>query len=79
MAATFLDLLTRPDTLARAREEFERRTEGGVGGRRWSAPLLPADFAPPVDLPWPEYVRTERGEEWWLPTPNAGFGTQLTS
>jgi aminobenzoyl-glutamate utilization protein B len=78
MAATFIDLLTRPDTLARAREEFEQRTEGGVGGRRWSAPLLPADFAPPVDLPWPEYVHTERGEEWWLPTPTAGFGSPLT-
>ncbi|MBO0708546.1 MAG: amidohydrolase [Candidatus Dormibacteraeota bacterium] len=78
MAATFVDLLTRPEALARAREEFERRTEGGVGGRRWSGPLLPADFAPPVDLPWPEYVRTERGEEWWLPTPAAGFGSLLT-
>ena len=78
MAATFVDLLTQPDSLARARDEFERRTDGGVGGRRWSAPLLPADFAPPVDLPWPEYVRTERGEEWWLPTPTAGFGSVLT-
>jgi aminobenzoyl-glutamate utilization protein B len=22
-----------------------------------------------VDLRWPEYVQTPRGEEWWIPTP----------
>jgi aminobenzoyl-glutamate utilization protein B len=33
------------------------------------APLLPRDFQPPIDLRWPEYVTTERGEEWWIPTP----------
>lgn len=78
LAATFIDLLTRPETLAAARAEFESRTAGGVGGGRWSPPLLPAGFAAPVDLPWPEYVRTERGEEWSLPTPTAGFGSLLT-
>jgi aminobenzoyl-glutamate utilization protein B len=38
------------------------------------APLLPEDFAPPVDLRWPEYIRTARGEEWWIPTPASGLG-----
>jgi len=43
-------------------------------GRELLTPLLPKDFAPPVDLRWPEYVRTTRGEEWWIPTPAAGSG-----
>ncbi len=72
IAATILDLVTAPDELARARAEFDERTGGGVGGEKWVAPLLPNDFAPPVDLRWPEYVTTARGEEWWLPTPHEG-------
>ena len=38
--------------------------------------LLPADFAPPVDLPWPEYVTTARGYEWVLPA-MANVGERL--
>jgi aminobenzoyl-glutamate utilization protein B len=72
IAATLVDLLLQPDELAKARAEFEDRTGGGVGGSRWVAPLLPPDFAPPVDLRWPEYVVTPRGEEWWIPTPHGG-------
>ncbi|MDA8051839.1 MAG: amidohydrolase [Rhodospirillales bacterium] len=75
IAVTFLDLATRPEVLAAARAEFFARTGGGVGGTQWCAPLLPHDFAPPVDLRWPEYVRAARGEEWWLPTPAEGSGT----
>ena len=52
-----------------AQAEFKERTGGGVGGTNWVAPLLPSDFPPPVDLRWPEYVQTPRGEEWWIPTP----------
>jgi aminobenzoyl-glutamate utilization protein B len=37
-------------------------------------PLLPKDFQLPVDLRWPEYVQTARGEEWWIPTPATGSG-----
>jgi len=69
IAGTFLDLLTVPDELVRAQSEFRERTGGGVGGSAWVAPLLPADFAAPVDLRWPEYIQTVRGEEWWIPTP----------
>ena len=47
---------------------------GGVGGTKWMAPLLPKDFPPPVDLRWPEYIQTARGEEWWIPTPATGSG-----
>ncbi|MEO1192295.1 MAG: amidohydrolase [Pseudomonadota bacterium] len=68
IATTALDLLTEPEALAAARAEFEERTGGGIGGNKWVAPLLPADFAPPIAAPWPEYVETPRGREWCLPT-----------
>lgn len=74
MALTLLDLATQPDVLAAAQAEFRARTGGGVGGTKWVGPLLPADFSPPVDLRWPEYVQTARGEEWCIPTPSEGNG-----
>ncbi len=77
IAATLVELLTDPDALARCRAEFEERTGGGVGGDKWVGPLLPADFAPPHDLPWPGYVTTPRGEEWYLPTPTPGASGPL--
>jgi aminobenzoyl-glutamate utilization protein B len=67
LSATLIDLLTSPDLLRRATEEFEERTGGGRGGSRWLAPLLPANAQPPHDLRWPEYVTTARGEEWCIP------------
>lgn len=69
IGATLVDLLTQPAELAKAKAEFDERTGGGVGGTKWVAPLLPRDFPPPIDLRWPEYVTTPRGEEWWIPTP----------
>ena len=77
IAGTLLDLVTRPEELRHAQAEFRQRTGGGVGGSEWVAPLLPKDFPPPVDLRWPEYVETVRGEEWWIPTPGAGVGERL--
>ncbi|APT59417.1 peptidase M20 [Roseomonas gilardii] len=74
MALTLLDLAGRPDLLEAAQAEFRERTGGGVGGSRWVGPLLPPDLDPPVDLRWPEYVATARGEEWCFPTPHAGTG-----
>jgi aminobenzoyl-glutamate utilization protein B len=74
IAATMIDLLTQPDKLSRAQQEFRERTGGGVGGDKWVAPLLPSDFDPPIDLRWPEYIQTVRGEEWCLPTPAVGSG-----
>ena len=67
IGATLLDVLTQPSLLAAARREFEERTGGGVGGTRWLAPLLPADFKVPHRYRWPEYVTTARGEEWTIP------------
>jgi aminobenzoyl-glutamate utilization protein B len=79
IAPGLLDLLTRPDLLELARDEFRSRTGGGVGGTDWVRPLLPSDFAAPVDLRWPEYITTARGEEWWLPTPadSSGAGERI--
>jgi len=77
IAGTILDLLEHPAELAKAKAEFEQRTGGGVGGAKWVAPLLPEDFFPPIDLRWPEYVSTPRGEEWWLPTPNPDARTRI--
>lgn len=77
IGATFIDLLLRPEVLEAAKAEFDERTGGGIGGDKWVAPLLPPDFQAPVDLPWPEYINTVRGEEWWLPN-IVGFGERLT-
>lgn len=67
IGASIVDLIIHPDDLASAKQEFVERTGGGVGGSKWVAPLLPKDFYPPIDLPWPEYVTTARGTEWSLP------------
>jgi aminobenzoyl-glutamate utilization protein B len=74
MALTLVDLATQPATLSAAQAEFRERTGGGVGGTQWVARLLPRDFVPPVDLLWPEYVTTARGDEWCIPTPESGTG-----
>ena len=67
IGATAIDLLTRPEELQKARDEFNERTGGGIGGSKWVPPLLPVDFDPPVGFHWPEYVSTPRGEEWYVP------------
>jgi aminobenzoyl-glutamate utilization protein B len=77
IAATLLDLLTQPEGLARAKAEFEERTGGGIGGSKWVGPLFDADIIPPIDLRWPEYVTTPRGEEWTSPTPIPGAMQKL--
>lgn len=66
IGATIVDLLTDPAALAAARDEFDERTGGGVGGTAWMPPLC--DYPPPIDHPWPEYVHTARGRGWWIPT-----------
>jgi aminobenzoyl-glutamate utilization protein B len=67
IGGTIVDLLTRPDLRQAAQDEFRQRTGGGIGGKEWVPPLLSADFRPPIDYRWPEYVTTPRGEEWWIP------------
>ncbi len=63
IAATLLEVLTDGAVRDAARREFAERT----GGERRIEPLLPRDFAPPIDYRWPEYVDTARGHEWWIP------------
>jgi aminobenzoyl-glutamate utilization protein B len=77
LALTALDLIEDPALLAKCQAEFKERTGGGIGGDRWVAPLLPPDFQSPHDLPWPQYVTTPNGEEWWMPQPTGGLGTEL--
>jgi len=77
IAATILDLIQQPDQLARCQAEFTERTGGGIGGDKWVGPLMPADIIPPIDLAWPEYITTERGTEWVLPTPIPGAAQKL--
>ena len=48
VGGTIIDLMTRPDLLAAAKDEWRERTGGGVGGSKWIAPLLPKDFRVPL-------------------------------
>jgi aminobenzoyl-glutamate utilization protein B len=66
---TIVDLLTDSTGLTKAKKEFIECTGGGIGGSKWIPPLLPKDFYPAIDLPWPEYVSTQRGFEWSLTKP----------
>lgn len=66
IACTVVDLLTRPEVLQQAKDEFVERTGGGIGGEQWIAPLC--DYEPPIDFRWPEYVTAGNGERrWWIP------------
>ncbi|WP_214106249.1 hypothetical protein [Acrocarpospora catenulata] len=58
-----------------ARTEFEERR--ATSEERLLRPAFDGDFAPPHDLPWPEYVTTKRGHEWVLPHTD-NFGELLT-
>lgn len=61
VSGTFLDLLTKPDVLAEATSEFESRAVADP-----MPALLPTDFEPPINLPWPDYrVDRGNGRRWW--------------
>jgi aminobenzoyl-glutamate utilization protein B len=63
IAATLIELIGDPQSLAAARAEWLARTTGP----KRIEPLLPADFEAPIDYRWPEYADTPRGREWWIP------------
>jgi len=65
IAATILDLMTDGSGLARAKVEFASRRAAATDPDPW------CDYAPPIDFPWPEYVVTPRGREWWIPATGA--------
>ncbi|WP_119388835.1 amidohydrolase [Taklimakanibacter lacteus] len=61
IAGTMLDLLTDKEMLRRTRTEYEERLACDGETKPW------CDYAPPLDFPWPDYVETPRGREWWIP------------
>ena len=61
IAGTILDLMTDTTALAAAQREFRTRRSAADDPEPW------CDYAPPLDFPWPEYVETPRGREWWIP------------
>jgi aminobenzoyl-glutamate utilization protein B len=61
IAGTILDLMTDSEALAGAKREFEERKAKSDDPNPW------CDYPPPIDFPWPEYVETPRGREWWIP------------
>lgn len=65
LALSAVRLLEDSAARAAAWAEFRARTGGGAGGDAWLPPLC--DYPPPVGFRWPEYVRTPRGREWWIP------------
>ena len=62
MSATILDLITQPEQLEQCQSEFRERTSV-----HREDPLIPRDLDPPIELRWPEYINTVRGDEWWIP------------
>ena len=66
IALTLLDLATQPEVLA-ARAGRVPRAHRRRRRRQGGSPRSAARLRPPVDLRWPEYVTTARGEEWCFP------------
>ncbi len=58
---TLLDLITDADLRNAAQSEFQTRTAQN--------PIPPlCDYPPPIHFRWPEYITTQRGTDWWIPT-----------
>ena len=69
IALSLLKLLQDKEFRTSAYDEFKQRTGGGIGGKKWIAPLC--DYQPPIHFRWPEYITTVRGRDWWIP--NQGY------
>jgi aminobenzoyl-glutamate utilization protein B len=61
IAGTILDLMTDKAELARAKAEFATRRAAADDPDPW------CDYPPPLEFPWPDYVRTDAGRAWWIP------------
>ena len=59
IAGTTIDLLTKPEILNEAKQEFNERVKDARMER-----LLPADFEAPIELPWPDYKGSEDARAW---------------
>ena len=64
IGGTMLDLFTEPMKLKECKDEWKERIS-----KEYEPPQLDPSWDPPIDLPWPEYVVTERGCDWHIPTP----------
>jgi len=64
IGGTMLDLFTEPGKLKECKDEWRERIS-----KEYERPQLDPGWDPPIDLPWPEYVVTERGYDWHIPTP----------
>ena len=64
ISGTLLDLAEDPAKLKACKDEWAERIK-----KEYEPPQLDSSWDPPVDLPWPEYVVTERGYDWHIPTP----------
>jgi aminobenzoyl-glutamate utilization protein B len=64
IGGTIMDLLTDSERLKECKDEWKSRI-----AKEYEEPQLDPSWKPPVDLPWPEYVVTERGYDWHIPTP----------
>ena len=64
LAASAIDLVTKPETLKTARTEFDKKR-----AVHWEKPLIPTGLKPPVSQRWPEWV-DRPGSEWWIPPPS---------
>jgi aminobenzoyl-glutamate utilization protein B len=64
ISGTLIDLAENPAKLKECEDEWKARMKSD-----YEPPLLDPNLDPPIDLPWPEYVVTERGYDWHIPTP----------
>jgi aminobenzoyl-glutamate utilization protein B len=64
IAGTLMDLAEDPAKLKVCKDEWTERIK-----HEYEEPQLDPSWDPPIDLPWPEYVVTERGYDWHIPTP----------
>jgi aminobenzoyl-glutamate utilization protein B len=64
ISGTLLDLAEDPARLKACQDEWRDRI-----AKEYEPPQLDPAWDPPIDLPWPEYVVTERGYDWHIPTP----------
>ena len=67
ISGTLIDLYENPMKLKECKDEWNERVKSD-----YEPPLLDPALDPPIDLPWPEYVITERGYDWHIPTPTGG-------
>jgi aminobenzoyl-glutamate utilization protein B len=61
IAGTILDLMSDRTLLKRVQDEFRERKAQSTDPGPW------CNYPPPIDFPWPEYIETRRGREWWIP------------